>query len=880
MLRIVQTRSAAQAKSYYAHADYYTADQERPGVWGGKGADRLGLAGVVAKADFEAVCDNRHPATGGAVTASTRGDRTVGYDFNFHAPKSLSLLHALTDDDRLLAAFQQSVDETMRLLERDMQTRVRKGDRDTNRPTGEMVWARFDHFTARPVGGEPDPHLHSHCFVPNMTFDPVERQWKAGQFRDLKRDAPFYQAVFHATLMAKLRDLGLPLEKTKQGWELAGIAEETLAKFSRRTQQIETVAAEKGITDADAKAQLGATTRETKAKGLSMSELRHRWAARLDATEAATLLRLRDAPPPAATRGLPPRMALDYACRHLFERQSVVPERRLLGEMLTAGLGRFTLGEAERAVRESDVIVREYQGQRLATTPNVLAEERAVIAFARYGRGRSAPLGVPDDPIRRDWLNAGQRAAVTHLLASTDRVMMVRGAAGAGKTTLMREAVEAIERGGHRVLTLAPSADASRGVLRQEGFTDADTVARFLVDRDMQEQARGQVLWVDEAGLLGTRTMRRVFELAEHHDCRVILSGDGKQHGAVARGAVLKILERQAGLPVAEVTEIQRQTGAYKQAVKRLADGHVGDGFDALDRLGWVREVADGTRDERLAADYLAGVTAGQSVLVVSPTHAEGEAITRTIRATLRANRRIAGEDHGFTRLVRVDLTEAERGVREKFHDGDVLQFTQNARGFRKGQRVVVGDSTRLPLDQPDRFQVFRPQPIGLAVGDRVRVTLGGSTRDGHRLETGRIDTVAGFTPAGDIRLGNGWVVGREYGHLTHGYVSTSHAAQGKTVDRVLVGQSSRSWGASSREQFYVSASRGRRQVVVYTDDKAALRDAIQRSDPRLTASELVAAARLDRLRRRPPREREPRPVRDADRSHVLHAREHRGTDR
>jgi hypothetical protein len=100
--------------------------------------------------------------------------------------------------------------------------------------------------------------------------------------------------------------------------------------------------------------------------------------------------------------------------------------------------------------------------------------------------------------------------------------------------------------------------------------------------------------------------------------------------------------------------------------------------------------------------------------------------------------------------------------------------------------------------------------------------------------------------------------------------VATSHASQGKTVDRVFIGQSTQSWGATSREQFYVSASRGRQQVTVYTDDKSALRDAIQRSDDRLTATELVARrpdsrkhlvrqrSRLHSLLRR----REPRPER------------------
>ena len=97
----------------------------------------------------------------------------------------------------------------------------------------------------------------------------------------------------------------------------------------------------------------------------------------------------------------------------------------------------------------------------------------------------------------------------------------------------------------------------------------------------------------------------------------------------------------------------------------------------------------------------------------------------------------------------------------------------------------------------------------------------------------------------GKMTLANGWTVSKDYGHLAHGYVVTSHASQGKTVDRVFIGQSSDSLPASSREQFYVSVSRGREQATIYTDDKEALLEAVSRSDDRLTATEFVAGRDL-----------------------------------
>ena len=163
MIRITQQDSAKDAKRYYATADYYSEGQELVGSWGGKGAARLGLSGTVDKFSFERLCDNLDPSTGEPLTVRTRTERTVGYDFTFSVPKSVSLLYAMSGDQGILDAFRGAVDETMREMEAEMKTRVRKDFQDTDRTTGNMVWAEFIHTTSRPVDGIPDPQLACPC---------------------------------------------------------------------------------------------------------------------------------------------------------------------------------------------------------------------------------------------------------------------------------------------------------------------------------------------------------------------------------------------------------------------------------------------------------------------------------------------------------------------------------------------------------------------------------------------------------------------------------------------------------------------------------------------------------------------------------------------
>ena len=60
-------------------------------------------------------------------------------------------------------------------------------------------------------------------------------------------------------------------------------------------------------------------------------------------------------------------------------------------------------------------------------------------------------------------------------------------------------------------------------MLRVEGFKNADTVEKLLTDAELQHNIHGQVLWIDEAGLLSTPDMKRVFDLAKRQKARVVL---------------------------------------------------------------------------------------------------------------------------------------------------------------------------------------------------------------------------------------------------------------------------------------------------------------------------------------------------------------------
>jgi ATP-dependent exoDNAse (exonuclease V) alpha subunit len=370
----------------------------------------------------------------------------------------------------------------------------------------------------------------------------------------------------------------------------------------------------------------------------------------------------------------------------------------------------------------------------------------------------------------------------------------------------------------------------------------------------MQATAANGLIWLDEAGLVGTKTIAQLFETAKRLNARVVLAGDKRQTASVERGAALRVLEDIAGLKIAEVMDIRRQSGDYKDAVKLLSQGKSVEALQKLDQVGWIKTMPVRNNYEPVAKDYAAKLkaSADKGVLIVCPSHAEGEKITTAVREELKQQGVVDSIEREFTRLVPTQWTEAERGDRQQYTGDEILQFHRNSGDFKAGERATATDAfdaARPP--RPGNFAVYRKDAICLAKGDLIRVTANGKSKDGkHKLNNGAIYGVDRFTAGGDITLSNGWVLDKDFGTLGFAYVSTAQASQGRTVDHVIVCQTADSYPASNKEGFYVAVSRGRKSATIYTDDKRELKDAVQRSSPRLAASELVNKTKPQLLRR------------------------------
>ena len=343
--------------------------------------------------------------------------------------------------------------------------------------------------------------------------------------------------------------------------------------------------------------------------------------------------------------------------------------------------------------------------------------------------------------------------------------------------------------------------------------------------------------------MLGHKDAVKLFQIAEKQNIKLIFVGDSMQHGSVPRGSFLRVLKDHAGIQSHRLTQIMRQEDAdYRAAAELLSQGRTLEGFNALDQKEWVKEIGDaGERYRAMAADYVQTVSSGETCLVVSPTHFEAAFITAEIRSQLRAAGRLGEKDTAFTHLVGTNASEAERGQAWTYRPGDVLIFHQNAKGHAKGERLVVTDPAAVPLEHAGKFSQYRPEEISLAVGDKIRF-IGSvkAIRGGASYKNGDTHRVAEITKDGDIRLDDGNVIAKDAGLFRSAFCETSFGAQGRTVKRAILGMSTTSLAATNQESMYVGASRAKKSVHLYTDDKEAVKAAIQASSRKHAALDLV----------------------------------------
>jgi conjugative relaxase-like TrwC/TraI family protein len=847
----------------------------------------------------------------------TEADVVLGFDVTWSAPKSLSSIWALGDDDTrktVESIVIESVRAGMDYLEQEgLQVRV-KGQSVT---ANGVLGAAFLHTTSRAL----DPQLHVHVTTANAATAGDDPQAKA-----LHGQALFHHAKSAGFVAAaELRRLtveafpGVQFEEVANGVaELVGFAEVN-HQFSKRSDELaEELAAVMGGVRTARSAQMAAwQSRAAKQTGVDEKALFAVWAGegaehgwdtkRISATlhadrrhqQAVALRALKKEGAGATLRAvalgtgeLSPREeaivfasiagpagvtehenrfdrrnAVTWIAEQLGHRVGAVGVRRLADHFvasphvlaLEAGAGKDGVfvgdrrssaagGEHHRqlGVGPSGASGLDgWAGLQFTTVGIVAAEERAM---ASYVSGASTDVAVVPQALldmeiaKRPTLGDDQRAGLQMITQSGDRVGIMAGLAGSGKTFALEAAARAWESAGYEVLA---SAVASRHAWRlgtdiaTPNLNVAQVLLSFATGATVFDNPAKGVLLIDEASMVGTRDLARLFSYGEELGFALRLVGDPQQHDAVTAGAMFSALIDSDPGRVATLTVNRRQShdeperhAAMSVVREALAEFRDGDLDKSLDRLHADGRIVFGETPQQLLAmiadDWytdriLSSAGERRPSAMMAEHHHERGVLNALARKRLRADGTLQTPDCNF--------------------GGVALAVGDHVITRRQYRNVTVeGASTKK--------QFVKNGWTGVVTN---------ADEQGVRVDFG-VHGAARFSGEEIARKTKGVI-----GSLTPAYALTSHAAEGDTM-----GAGRGLWGAKTRrEAAYVTLTRGTDDVKLYTlnpQPKRAPEEAHELGNIRALTKRHDEEPDFDQLRDRLAAQQLPRPVTADDR--------------
>jgi len=780
--------------------EYYSEGDTRAPTWliAGDAALTVELVGLDGRAADGGIADpdvvqrwldDGIARNGHAGRKFTKGG-VHGFDLTFAAPKSVSLLvRALTtevNDKAVVEAHRRAVTAAMTYLHQHAgYTRVHNpatGTKDLQRLPG-LVGIAYQHETSR-CG---DPHLHTHVIVPN-------RQARAdgalvsldskSLYHEAKAAGVVYQAVLRHELHAERGVEWNPVDPHTGMAEIAGITKECITAWSRRSSRLREWARQNlvlvdGTPSAQQLAAAQKATRPAKPESTSWAQLQAEWRADARGLQLDRGAHLAG----RAVRRAAPRVLTDRAqlARLVAGIDKAACTRADLVEWVGALLPVHAPGDPRARIEQvvDAVGVRvsaprdahHREGHEMFTVAAVIAAEERVFALVDAVDNR-ARLGVRAEDLES--LSPVQARAIAAIGHSPYLVQPLQAPAGAGKTHSLRALRAAAHRAAKEVLVLAPTGKAVDEALREDAGDRGFTVAKalqLLTDGQLILDRRTLVV-VDEAAMVGTPELRRLLESATAAGTKLVLVGDAYQLAPVkARGGMFEHLCED--LPWSQrLSEVWRMRDPEEREASLALRSARGNRLRKA--IGWYR------KNDRLHT---------------------GDAITMAADANTAY---VAARAEGKDAAILCDTWEIADAINQRLQGHYTRPDAPSVRVSRD-QRVRVGD---LIISRRNDATVA-VQPGAQRPGVQVD-----QVRNGNRWRVLAVDGARGEISAERLFDGARVLFEGDYRgeHLTLGYASTVHSAQGMTIGSAT--QAGVCWTVLSdragRAMAYVGMTRGR----------------------------------------------------------------------
>jgi conjugative relaxase-like TrwC/TraI family protein len=902
MMSMSAVSGGSAAASYYSSDNYYTLEQAaEASEWAGKAAEALGLKGPVDEKAFADILEGKLP--NGDVIKSPSGEHRAGLDLTFSAPKTVSLLALVGGDERIQVAMKESVEATLAWAEENLvEARVwdKEASLQVREKTGNLVAATFAHDVNR--NGE--PQLHIHAVVLNAT-QASDGKWHAVHNDALYKHQHLLGAIQNAELRSRIEALGyetVPAKNPVDGsFEIKGINRDVVDAYSTRSAEIKAHLADGNRSSPRERELAALATRNAKEPALSPDERKVAWGATAERVgfDPAPMIptsrarevshdtvwsRLTSSARNIGAQGMAMLSAMKLTPK---DGDELVPERlgRLAPKEYAAAQAVASaareLGENEAAYSRNDLILKSLErygpitvkdiearidglidkkllvaGEQLMTKQSTIELERRIIDRAKLGESAVAPVAQGNDVsarlqdaardigLRR--LNEGQEKAGVAVLTSTDRIHLVQGSAGTGKSAALGPVASIARAEGLNVIALAHASRTAKD-FGQKVDAPAMTVDGFLgkygrvldgtARPEKMDEARdalsGSLILIDEASQIGNSRLDKLIDLSNKIDVgRLVFAGDTRQLPAIEAGKPFDRLQN-AGLNTSHITEnLRAQTPQMVELNKALEVRDIDKAFDVLAPA--TIEVAKG-QVATTAAQLWAGLSPEQraDTLMLASGRAMRTAGNAAAQAELKARGDIGHNGISLTVLDRVTITREGARQLKGYQEGRIVEFRTNltAQGFARGERGTVTevkngkvelamahgelrvfDPSRLARNlSQDAVTIYDLKQVALHEDDQIRWTAKDAGRDINNNDMARVTGIDGQSIS--IATRDGATHQLPYGdpmleRLDLAYAINVHVAQGMTAKDGIIMMSAQEKQLNSAAGFLVAVTR------------------------------------------------------------------------
>lgn len=849
---------------YHEHLsanDYYNEKEKVEGYWKGKLTNTFHLTGEkVRDREFSLFQQNINPYTGEQLTKRTNAEGIRFFDFQCSAQKSVSIMAMAAGDKRLADAHARAVDFAMAELERFAAVRVREGthvwSNDLN-ITGNIIYAQYHHDASRSL----DPQLHTHNVVVNCTYDHTHKELRALSEYEMCKVIRYAGKIYQNYMASEVLRLGYEIEQKRdkngciEGFEIKGITEDMMKKFSSRRADIEK-AAEKFLEKEGRRPSrkeldvIARETRDRKLANISTEEVHKLQRSKLSKKELKTIEQIKNKAEKRKGFQIPRQYGIqaqiNEVASHLFERKSVLSADKILAEVLNQNLGLIELQALKTALKKNENLIK-LSTQNLtalfASKENVAREIYTLEAVIR-GRDSCSEFNLQFDafPVEVPGYDFNQQQnAIRTLLQTKDRFMLFQGSAGVGKTSALHELCRGIINGGQENIILIAPTNSAVAVLENEDLNNCHTVAKFLKNKRLVNEAENAVLIVDEASLNSVKQGTDLLKFAEEKNCRIIFVGDVKQHTSVEAGDFFRLLGTYSGIRKVELSEIHRQRSEdYRQSVKAIASGDIETAFLSFDSKGWIVE-GKGEYLKNAADDFIKFTDGGRNLhkcIAVSPTNRECELITEEIRRQLKEKGIISRKGKQRKSFHSFKWSNFQKEKISSYKTGQEICFIKSPNDQNisigqtftikeiKGNELILQDGKRLNIEScANQIEVGRTKEIELSKGDLIMFTVNDKKNgiiNGNFALVENDRKLKLFDKKGQtirtIQMDN------DFSAFKYGFVTTSHKSQGQTKENVVIAAEQ-----MDQKAFYVATSRGKENMRLHCPNKDILHDHIKK---------------------------------------------------